>query len=132
MDIKPQVGDVLNDYGCEYEVFKVNGSSLLLASFKRLGDKISYQGTPYWETNAPIIDTLVITHRDGKPYKPERVFEEGYTTMYEAIFKGERTCVHYLDGFFYIPATFRKFKESDFDWIGEKLDIDWPEVKSCS
>ena len=78
-----------------------------------------------------------IIKRDGKPYKPERVFEDG--AFYPAIYEGDQVVIRCIDVMKQrkqlYPGSLKRifslnklnFKAIHFTWIGEKLDIDWPE-----
>lgn len=65
-----------------------------------------------------------LTFRNGKPVKPERVFEEGYYWVGSRE-SGPRYPIEYRDGGWLIIGSGRTFVTAEFHHIGEKLEEPW-------
>lgn len=130
-EIKPQVGDCVSCFGDLYEIFKKDGKDYLSCRYVMVGDRRSYQGAPSWGNLGDSPDIIII-ERDGKPYKPKRVFEEGWYPAKSKIYSS-RHCTEFVfikiydSGRIFVNGSHKLFDLpgdwhfDHFDWIGEKL-----------
>ena len=118
-EIKPQVGDLWKFNDEIEKVLCVGDFTVFLKSHNCLE----------WVCSIEVfLDDYEIVERDGKPCKPKRVFENG--AWYPALIRETMTVVKYHGNKSCFPWQGRALIESDFSWIGDKLEINWPESKS--
>lgn len=122
-ELKPQVGDVWKmGHAPEIKLLFV-GNEIII--YSELGHEKSMR--------LKCLTDYELIYRDGKPYKPKRVFEEG--AFYPIVGKcyGNKFIARVHCGRFLYATS------SDYCWfeteeveksflIGDKLEINWPEV----
>lgn len=71
-----------------------------------------------------------IFQRDGKPCKPEREFKHG--AFYPIILKGSlsKEVAHYSEKTTKFWFEDKSYYDTELNWIGEKIEIQWPEDNS--
>ena len=122
-ELKPQVGDVWKmGHAPLVEIICISEDFVIYKDFGENSKRIS-----------DFIKMYEIAERDGKPYKPKRVFENG--AFYPVVYQGHKDVALYEYTELYEESRFYMTKsmgfmgkETDFDCIGDKLEIDWPEV----
>ena len=123
-EIRPQVGDVWYSFDNKVTITAIGDKKVLVK--ESIGEE--------WDLFIDyLLDDYKLIERDGKPYKPKRILEEG--AFYPLIGKcyGNKFIARVHCGRF-LYAT-----NSDYCWseadeveksflIGDKLEIEWPEV----
>lgn len=120
-EIIPQVGDVYQSCYLKITILFIGKECVIvdeLADERRMSIK-------------HLNEMYKLVERDGKPYKPARVFEDG--AWYPLILEGVIDKINYKmvgqfnKGVFHADDCY--WQPYELKWIGPKLEIEWPDLE---
>ena len=121
-EVKPEVGDVWQLNAGPHKKIKITAIGVTKCLYMAADQE--YETTIYG-----LNENYKLIERDGKPYKPKRVFEE--SAFYPVIDNNAKFfLLLHSNGHFYSQLSPGSYRENDLSWIGEKLEIEWPEVEN--